>query len=195
MSVALITAAVLLSLERICYVMVWRAPEAFRAWCARPGTRRFGDATDVLALCFIIFKGVQAAVFVGWCVVHGRGNIWPDAPGWALASGSTLILVGQLLNVSVFARLGKTGVFYGNRLGHDVQWRHAFPFTWLRHPQYAGTVMSIWGFFLVMRFPAGDWLALPMLESLYYWIGAHLEDDGPSHVTSRKSQLPSHPAT
>ena len=42
-------------------------------------------------------------------------------------------------------------------------------------PQYVGTVLSIWGFFLVMRFPHDDWLVLPVLETIYYTLGARLE--------------------
>jgi hypothetical protein len=36
-------------------------------------------------------------------------------------------------------------------------------------------VLSIWGFFLLMRFPHGDWYVIPALESVYYLAGAYLE--------------------
>ena len=35
--------------------------------------------------------------------------------------------------------------------------------------------MSIWGFFLIMRFPHGDWFVLPALETVYYALGAYYE--------------------
>jgi hypothetical protein len=35
--------------------------------------------------------------------------------------------------------------------------------------------MSIWGFFVVMRFPNPDWIALPLLQTVYYVVGARLE--------------------
>ncbi len=50
-----------------------------------------------------------------------------------------------------------------------------FPFSLLKHPQYAGALLSIWGFFLAMRFPHPDWYLLPSLETLYYALGAYLE--------------------
>jgi hypothetical protein len=78
-----------------------------------------------------------------------------------LAAGVVLIIIGQALNGLVFYRLGRVGTFYGDRLGHDVVWCEAFPFSALTHPQYVGTVMSIWGFFLVTRFPHDDWYLLP----------------------------------
>ena len=77
----------------------------------------------------------------------------------------------------MFAKLGATGVFYGNRFGHDVRWRYGFPFSWFRHPQYVGTVATIWGVFLALRWPDPDWIVLPLIETAYYVAGAWLEDD------------------
>jgi methylene-fatty-acyl-phospholipid synthase len=85
------------------------------------------------------------------------------------------VLAGQCLNIY---RLGHAGVFYGNRLDRPVTWCRAFPFSVLEHPQYVGPLLSIWGFFLVARFPYDDWYALPALETVYYLLGAKLESDG-----------------
>ena len=82
---------------------------------------------------------------------------------------------GQILNISVFYRLGKVGVFYGNKFGYPTSWVRKFPFSCLRHPQYIGALLSIWGFFLVMRSPQDDWYILPALETLYYVLGAYWE--------------------
>ena len=80
--------------------------------------------------------------------------------------------------MSVFNRLGKVGVFYGNQVrATTVSWCRRFPFTWFEHPQYVGTVLAIWGFFFLMRFPAPDWILVPLLESVYYAAGARLERD------------------
>src|SRR5262245_34427204 len=73
-----------------------------------------------------------------------------------LGLGLALIAGGQTLNLSVFYRLGKVGVFYGDRFGHQVPWCQGVPFSLFKHPQYAGT-LPIWGFFLVVRFPHDDW--------------------------------------
>jgi hypothetical protein len=48
--------------------------------------------------------------------------------------GAVLIVVGQILNASVFYRLGKVGAFYGERFGYEVPWCRKFPFSWLKHP-------------------------------------------------------------
>ncbi len=87
---------------------------------------------------------------------------------------------GQILNLSVFYRLGVVGVFFGDRLGHEVPWCRAFPFSWISHPQYVGALLTIWGFFLVMRFPHADWFFLPAVETVYYSVGAYFEARGTS---------------
>jgi methylene-fatty-acyl-phospholipid synthase len=171
----LIWSALLLALERGCYVWAWRAPDAFRAVCAGPG----GFAprpTDALGALFFGFKALQIGVFTWWCLAHGGAAAWPpDAPAWAVGAGALLVAAGQALNAGVFFRLGSVGVFYGNRFGYDVPWCDAFPFSVTAHPQYVGTVFTIWGVFLLLRFPHDDWIALPLLETAYYVIGARLE--------------------
>jgi methylene-fatty-acyl-phospholipid synthase len=172
----LAVAAVLLSAERVCYVWITRAPDAFRRWCARPAIAHLGEPVAVVRVLFVLFKALQYTVFAGWCWLHGTRSLAPTDDGVALVAGGGLVVVGQVLNVLVFYRLGRIGVFFGDRLGHAVARCRAFPFSRLAHPQYVGTVMTIWGFFLLVRFPYEDWFLLPVLESVYYAIGAALED-------------------
>lgn len=173
---SLLVAAGALSIERICYAWVWHDPEAFRRWCTKPVVALFGEPVDVLRNLFLCFKTVQLAVFVGWCYIHGDGTvIHPAEDGVWIAVGGTLIVFGQLLNLGVFVQLGKIGVFYGNKLGYQVPWCNGFPFSLMPHPQYAGAVLSIWGFFLTTRFPHDDWYILPVLQTSYYLAGAYLE--------------------
>jgi phosphate transport system substrate-binding protein len=140
----LLVAAALLSLERLCYVYVSRAPERFRRFCQRPVVASSGEPVEVLQRLFYGFKAIQFAVFLGWCYVHGQGSLSPTGSSiLPLGIGSALIAFGQMLNYVVFYRLGKVGVFYGNKLGYDIPWSRAFPFSWLRHPQYVGTICSM----------------------------------------------------
>lgn len=82
-----------------------------------------------------------------------------------------------MLNFSAAWRLGRVGMFYGVRFGHRVARCDRFPYSVLSHPQYFGTVATIWGLFLALRFPAPDWAALPAIESVYYLVGSLLESD------------------
>lgn len=171
-------AAIALSIERICYVWIWHSPETFSRLCARSVIAAFGwDPVEVLQKLFYGFKAIQITVFVGWCYFHDTQlTTLLRADFWALGLGGSLLLIGQALNLSVFYRLGKIGVFYGSKLGYQVPWCHGFPFSVLKHPQYVGAVFSIWGFFLTMRFPYEDWYLLPSLETVYYILGAYFEE-------------------
>jgi len=172
----LFAAAVLLSLERIVYLWAWRFPESFLSMCNQSITGLRGTPVEVLQRLFYGFKVIQAAVFLGWCYVYGQSSpSLLDTSEGALALASLLILVGQILNLSVFYQLGTVGVFYGCKFGYHVPWCHEFPFSLFSHPQYVGTLLSIWGFFLLVRFPREDWYLLPILETVYYACSACLE--------------------
>jgi len=182
-----IIAAALLSIERLWYAWVWRAPEDFKAWCARSLPAWIGDPVDVVRLFFFLFKILQCSVFLAWCLIQSDGSLLPrDGTTLSLMAGTALIIAGQILNVSVFYRLGKVGVFYGSKLGYRVRWSKRFPFSYLEHPQYVGAVLSIWGFFLIMRFPHPDWYMLPALETVYYTLGAYLEGADPRIVCTAR---------
>jgi methylene-fatty-acyl-phospholipid synthase len=177
-----LVAAAALSIERICYIIVWRHPESFRAFCSRPSVGHFGAPVAILQKLFYCFKAIQLTVFFGWCYRYGNGSIWPiDRSILPLVLGSALIVAGQTLNLSVFYRLGNIGVFYGDRFGYELPWTREFPFSLLKHPQYAGALLSIWGFFAAMRFPHEDWYMIPALETVYYILGTHFEKQPPLH--------------
>jgi phosphatidyl-N-methylethanolamine N-methyltransferase len=182
-------AAVLLSLERICYVFIARWPERFQRQCRQPALARLGEPVAIVRKLLYVFKGVQLVVFATWCLVHSGGVLPAEPDPLVLGLGAAAIVTGQVLNWSVFYRLGKVGVFYGDRLGYHVPWCYGFPFSVLLHPQYVGAVLTIWGFFLVMRFPYDDWFVLPALETVYYAVGAHLEPE-PQLETEPQSPAP-----
>ncbi len=167
-------AAVLLGLERIFYVWLSRWPDQFRAaWGARgPSADRL--ATALVGSWFCAFKLIQAGVFVWWCLAFGQGRL-TAAQGEPAVIGAVAIGLGQALNFSVFYRLGSIGVFYGGELGRALPRVQGFPFSVFKHPQYVGAVLSIWGLFLIARFPHDDWWGLPALETAYYVLGAYCE--------------------
>lgn len=171
-----LAAAALLAIERVAYIWISQRPDAFRRVAASLAQAAAADPITTVRSLFVGFKALQIGVFLWWCYVFGGGVLRPaDASPAVIALGVGLIGIGQILNISVFRHLGTTGVFYGTRFGHAVPWRDGFPFSVFKHPQYVGTVLSIWGLFLVMRFPNADWMLLPLLETAYYSIGAHLE--------------------
>lgn len=174
-------AAALLSLERAYYIWLCRAPERFAAICRVPfGARRFDPVLGVEIL-FYGFKVIQFGVIAWWCLALGDGRLWPVTTDWrVVASGTILIASGQALNALVFRTLGRPGVFYAGQFGQPVPWHSGFPFSISRHPQYIGAVASIWGALIILRYPAPDWIVLPLLETFYYWLSTKLEYYGPS---------------
>jgi phosphatidyl-N-methylethanolamine N-methyltransferase len=173
--VALAVAAALLAVERACYVVISRAPRAFRELCARGALA--GGPVAVVERLFYAFKALQLSVFAAWCYVHGDGSLLPahDSP-LVCALASALIVAGQVFVIATFYRLGRVGVFFGDRLGYRVERCREFPFSVLAHPQYVGTIVTVWGLFFAMRFPQDDWYGLPVLETVYYAAGAWLEE-------------------
>jgi len=171
----LLLAGALLGVERACYVWIARAPRSFRAWAARPTVALHGKPVVIVAKLFYAFKLLQVSVFLAWCYVHS-GSLVPTAPTVVIAMAALVLLAGQALVMSAFYRLGRVAVFFGDRLGHEVPWCSAFPFSVVPHPQYLGALLSIWALFVAMRFPHPDWYLIPAVETVYYAMGAWLEE-------------------
>jgi methylene-fatty-acyl-phospholipid synthase len=167
----------LLSIERAAYAWIARRPRAFRALAGDVSGVFAADPVAGVRALFVAFKVLQAGVFAGWCYAFGGALLPQHVEPAILAAGGALVGVGQLLNVAVFGRLGMRGVFYATQFGDRVSWVKGFPFCWFRHPQYVGTVLTIWGLFLIARFPSPDWPVLPAVETVLYTIGAHVEQD------------------
>ena len=76
----------------------------------------------------------------------------------------------QTLNVSMYNAIGKNGVYYGEKLGSKVPWCTSFPFSVVSHPQYVGSVLSIWGVFALVY--AQGPATLCTVDT--YWTGLYL---------------------
>lgn len=175
-AIAIISALILLSFERLFYIFAWYFPENIKKI---QSTRLFAKAespTDVVKYFFYLFKLLQMSVFAGWWYYFSDGT-WTLSGFFGVTAflATLAIIAGQILNFAVFVKLGDTAVFYGNRFGYKIKWQDGFPFNLISHPQYVGTVVSIWGVFALMRFPNDDWWIVPLIETVYYAAGARLE--------------------
>jgi hypothetical protein len=188
----ILVAIVLLSVERGPYVWIARHPDAFRRLCATRAVAWIGGPVTIVGALFGACKVVQISVFLAWWYVHEVAHL---SGGMALAGAVMLIVVGQALNFGVFYRLGAIGVFFGDRLGHEVPWCRAFPFSWIAHPQYTGTAVTIWGLFLAARFPHPDWYVLPGVATFFYVVSAHLEGPRVGLAGGDRSTRPPGPAS
>ena len=66
-----------------------------------------------------------------------------------------VFLFGQLLNFAVYYKLGNRGVYYGRELGYkNLPIIKSFPYNVISfHPQYIGSIMSIWSFMSMVVHP------------------------------------------
>lgn len=174
----LVFSMLLLSLEKITYMYVYNHPRKFQAFCKQYLYHKWSEV-NCLGYLLIMFKIIQISVFMYWWNVTGSMN--ELFQGWAglikpnFLIGSLLILAGQYLNLSVFYRLGNLGVLYGKQFGYEIPWATQFPFSVIKHPQYIGTVISIWGCFIAINFSYEYWYAIPALETILYILGAEQE--------------------
>lgn len=88
-------------------------------------------------------------------------------------SDSANALSLQTLNISMYNAIGKKGVYYGEKLGSKVPWCTSFPFSVVSHPQYVGSVLSVWGMFALVQAqgPSTLWVIATYWSALYVVTG------------------------
>jgi methylene-fatty-acyl-phospholipid synthase len=81
-----------------------------------------------------------------------------------------LVAYGQSLNAGIFQAIGHEGVYYGTKLGHKIPWVHGWPFDSVSHPQYVGSVLTIWGLTVLVWNQAP---LLPVLATALFWTAVY----------------------
>lgn len=148
LNVALILA---IAASPVLYSAAWCRPRAFAAW-ARP--REPEVAMGLLS------DGIKVVQFALLAAVTDWG-VAARAPAAAWATFGVLVGVGQLLNLAVYYRLGRRGVYYGVRFGRRIPWVTSFPYSHLRHPQFTGTSLCVVGLAATTALP---------LAPLLFWL-------------------------
>jgi len=82
----------------------------------------------------------------------------------------TLFVGGQALNIGIYKAIGHPGVYYGFKLGHTVPWVDGFPFNVVSHPQYVGSVMTVWAAVVMLWGQAP--FDMPLLAT--YWTALYV---------------------
>ncbi|PNH02299.1 hypothetical protein TSOC_011728 [Tetrabaena socialis] len=148
------------------YAFVWTNP--------KPWLRLFGQrAVQAFAACGFVGKVLQFSTCLLWAWAMQPTGLClrqPLTPAQLLVGGF-LVAYGQALNLGVYRALGTRGVYYGCRLGHSVPWVSGWPFSAVRHPQYTGSVLSVWGVLLLL------WGALPAAMATgvaVFWTGLYV---------------------
>lgn len=160
----------ILSLPHLLYVWLWTRPQDLRNVAERP-VATFANLAYAL-------KGVQFATVIYWWM-QTQGNVfeWKDTNLLQVVLAAALLAIGQALNVGIYRAIGKPGVYYGCRLGESVPWHDGFPFNVVRHPQYVGAVLTVWGMVsLVFRTTHPGLLGVATFWTTLYTITALIED-------------------
>mmetsp|Transcript_31964 Transcript_31964/g.55937 ORF Transcript_31964/g.55937 Transcript_31964/m.55937 type:complete len:143 (+) Transcript_31964:3-431(+) len=111
------------------------------------------------------------------------------APIWALSLA--YVGAGQALNLAMYTSIGDVGVYYGFKLGARVPWCSSFPFNiGLRHPQYVGVVLTLWGALALLLTPAAERAMLPQVLLVWggmYALMAAMEQLGDAGAASKQT--------
>lgn len=158
---------VVLALPHFLFAYVWLRP---RSW-----HRAFGSKdVDAFAALAAAGKLLQIWTFVMWAWANHADGVcaWSAVTLPQFLNAVLLIALGQALNYATFRALGRSGVYYGTRLGHKgLPWVHSYPFNVVPHPQYVGSVLTIWGTILLLHH------MLPLPDALYvavWWSALYL---------------------
>jgi hypothetical protein len=152
--------------ERFLYTFVWVAPKLYTKMVSMIGTGPMFEPIEFLFQGFVLCKGLQAGAFIQLYLRCGVPPIWEtsDFSIWQMTTGISMMAVGQILNMWIYAAIGKKGVYYGCRLGAKIPWVYGRPFSLCPyHPQYVGAVLTIFGGVIALATPQHcekGWLAL-----------------------------------
>jgi len=160
-----------LSLERICYTIVWTRSKDFLRFCKMPPMCYLGSPVDVVVSMFFVNKCLQISVPLAWYFNHGQPPALADISNYQWVTAVQCFFIGQLFNYSIYQAIGKNGVYYGARLGATIPWCEGYPFNVVPHPQYAGVVLSIYGLAVVLATQAHvaqGWFGMFAAQVVYY---------------------------
>ncbi|KAK9787879.1 hypothetical protein WJX73_007648 [Symbiochloris irregularis] len=142
-----------LAAPHLLYSFIWFFPKIWLRWFGK-------EAVTVFSYIAACGKVLQFGAMVAWLTLSAGKGLWLDvtqvrAVQWAVFF--VLFLGGQVLNGGVYRAIGKNGVYYGFKLGKKIPWCSGFPFNVVAHPQYIGSVITIWGIVALLwgQAPAG----------------------------------------
>jgi hypothetical protein len=58
--------------------------------------------------------------------------------------GLAAVIIGQILNIAVYATIGRIGVYYGTRLGEDIPWVPLIPSIYHTRHNQSIEIVHVW---------------------------------------------------
>ncbi|KAI8110979.1 hypothetical protein M9434_004553 [Picochlorum sp. BPE23] len=128
-----------LALPHLLYAFIWYFPDMWMRMFRKSSVRVFESMAWLL-------KVIQFSSVIAWMYIRMPSGVDVFAiPPLHAVIGVGLVAFGQVLNAGIYQAIGHAGVYYGFKLGHTVPWVDGFPFNVVQHPQYVGSVASVWG--------------------------------------------------
>eukprot|EP00930_Biecheleria_cincta_P072984 TRINITY_DN60328_c0_g1_i1.p1 TRINITY_DN60328_c0_g1~~TRINITY_DN60328_c0_g1_i1.p1 ORF type:complete len:227 (-),score=36.04 TRINITY_DN60328_c0_g1_i1:173-853(-) len=163
------------------HAFIWNYPKRFSALCEGQPLRALGShPVDVFASLEVVAKVVQGGSLLCFLGSAGRSAAkaaLTSAPMWCWGALGVMVAAGQALNVATYNAIGNAGVYYGFKLGRTIPWCYGFPFnSGLRHPQYLGVVLTLFGALPFMVDKELARLGLPQL--MLAWAGMYVVMSG-----------------
>ncbi|GLC41491.1 hypothetical protein PLESTB_001005900 [Pleodorina starrii] len=155
-----------LALPHLLYAFVWLKPRIWR--------QTFGkQSVPIFAWTGAAGKALQFISVFLWVWSSQPTGVCPRTPlsVWQVLLAGVLVGYGQALNIGTYRAIGVTGVYYGVRLGRNVPWVTAWPFSHISHPQYVGSAITVWGMLVLLH------AAMPHPQALLtavYWTGLYV---------------------
>ena len=156
---AFLIRCVLLSLTFVMYYFIWTHGKAWNSFFGNNGVEWFSNFC--LGFKTLQLYTIYSACFPGSSLLtlnvaalysHLTTNV--TYTGWIMLVA--WLTVGQALNLGIYYAIGKVGVYYGFKMGHNVPWATGFPFSVVtRHPQYFGSCISFVGLLPTCLTPDG----------------------------------------
>lgn len=151
-----------IALPHFLYAFIWFQPKVWMKLFPK-------NPVDAFATAGLVGKILQFGTVLLWFSSIRSTGVCLDASAISLLQFlACLVLVGygQSLNVGIFQAIGHDGVYYGFKLGKKIPWVTGWPFDTVSHPQYVGSVLSIWGMLALVW---GQAPAAPLLTLAAYW--------------------------
>lgn len=122
-------------------------------------------------ISYIFYVGLQFSTFALWFLTRTPEGINVHAIEWyRWVISVSLGIAGQALNTGIYNAIGHAGVYYGFKLGKKVPWVTGFPFNVVSHPQYVGSVLTVWAMAILLGSQG-----VPQLYLLSgYWTGLYV---------------------
>ncbi len=99
-----------------------------------------GFTQKILQFIFIYLQSINNNTLIPYFENLNIGNI-------------ILIIIGQILNISVYYKLGTKGVYYGNIFGLNLPYINTFPYNiGIKNPQYTGCILTLCGLYPLISF-------------------------------------------